>query len=163
MAEFTMNHYVLSVWRWQSLKTHPVFWKSLIAVLLLLVLWQFTWIPAWRTWVNSEQRHSQLEQQISDMQRMQQTLKQLQAQAPITLQASAQSLQTLASTLGKQTQVEQQAGQIQIRFKDVNAQQLAEFLLQAHQQSRARVLQANWQSNQGLWTGQIQFALPGAP
>ena len=158
-----MNHYLLSVRRLQRFKTQPVFWKSLIVVLLLLVLWQFTWVPAWRTWVNSEQRHAQLDQQISDMQQMQQQLKQLQAQAPMTLQASAQSLQTLASTLGKQTQVQQQAGQVQIQFKAVNAQQLAEFLLQAHQQSRARVLQANWQSNQGLWTGQIQFALPGAP
>ena len=158
-----MNQNLLSVWRMRSLALHPLAWKSLIAVLLLMVLWQFTWMPAWRTWVNSEQKHAQLEQQISDMQRMQQALKQLQAQAPITLQASVQSLQTLASTLGKQTQVLQQAGQVQIQFKAVDAQQLAEFLSQAHQQSRARVLQASWQSTQGLWSGQIQFALPGVP
>jgi len=68
-----------------------------------------------------------------------------------------------ASTLGKHTQVQQQAGQVQIQFKDVEPQQLAEFLSQAHQQSRARVVQANWQSTRGLWSGQIQFALPGAP
>jgi type II secretory pathway component PulM len=158
-----MNHKLLSVWRMRSLALHPLAWKSLIAVLLLMVLWQFTWMPAWRTWVNSEQKHAQLEQQISEMRHMQQQLRQLQSQAPITAQASAQSLQTLASTLGKQTQVQQQAGQVQIQFKAVDAQQLAEFLSQAHQQSRARVLQASWQSTQGLWSGQIQFALPGAP
>ena len=158
-----MNHKLLSVWRMRSLALHPLAWKSLIAVLLLLVLWQFTWMPAWRTWVNSEQKHAQLEQQISEMRHMQQQLRQLQSQAPITAQASAQSLQTLVSTLGKQTQLQQQAGQVQIQFKAVDAQQLAEFLSQAHQQSRARVLQASWQSTQGLWSGQIQFALPGAP
>jgi hypothetical protein len=163
MAGFPMKHDLLSVWRMRSSAIHPLAWKSLIAILLLLVLWQFTWVPAWRTWTNSEQRHTQLEQQISDMQQMQQQLKQLQSQAPISQQASVQSLQTLASTLGKPTQVQQQAGQVQIQFKEVNAQQLAEFLSQAHQQSRARVLQANWQSTQGLWSGQIQFALPGAP
>lgn len=158
-----MNQNLLSVWRLQRFKTQPVFWKCIIAILLLLVLWQFTWMPAWRTWVNSEQRHAQLEQQISDMQQMQQQLRQLQSQEPITLQVSAQSLQALASTLGKQTQVQQQAGQVQIQFKDIEPQKLAEFLSRAHQQSRARVLQANWQSTQGLWSGRIQFALPGTP
>lgn len=158
-----MNHKLLSVWRMRSLALHPLAWKSLIAVLLLLLLWQFTWMPAWRTWVNSEQKHAQLEQQISEMRHMQEQLRQLQSQAPLTAQASAQSLQALASTLGKQTQVQQQAGQVQIQFKAVDAQQLAEFLSQAHQQSLARVLQASWQSTQGLWSGQIQFALPGAP
>jgi type II secretory pathway component PulM len=157
-----MKHTLLPDWLRRGTALKPALWQSLIAVLLLLVLWQTTWMPAWRTWSHSEQTHQRLEQQLSDMRQMQQQLQQLQSQAPIAPQAAAQSLQTLASTLGKHTQVQQQAGQVQIQFKDVEPQQLAEFLSQAHQQSRARVLQANWQSTRGIWSGQIQFALPGA-
>ena len=158
-----MKHTLLPDWLRRGTALKPALWQILIGVLLLLVLWQTTWMPAWRTWVNSEHRHLQLEQQLRDMQQMQQQLQQLQSQAPITPQAAAQSLQTLASTLGKQTQVQLQAGQVQIQFKDVEPQQLAEFLSQAHQQSRTRVVQANWQSTRRLWSGQILFAVPGAP
>lgn len=158
-----MKHTLLPEWLRRGTALKPAWWQSLIGVLLLLVLWQTTWMPAWRTWVNSDQRHERLEQQLDNMQQMQRQLQQLQSQAPITPQASAQSLQILALKLGKHTQVQQQAGQVQVQFKDVEPQQLAEFLSQAHQQSRARVVQANWQSAQGLWSGQIQFAMPGAP
>ena len=158
-----MKHTLLPDRLWRGTAVKPGLLRSLIGVLLLLVLWQTTWMPAWRTWVNSDQRHERLEQQLDDMRQMQQQLQQLQLQAPITPQASAQSLQTLALTLGTHTQVQQQAGQIQVQFKDIEPQQLAEFLSQAHQQSRARVVQANWQSAGRLWSGQIQFAMPGAP
>lgn len=158
-----MKHSLLLELNWRGIALKPLLLKSLITVLLLLVVWQFAWAPAWRTWAQSDQRHEQLERQLNDMQHMQQQLQQLQTQAQITPKASVHSLQTLARQLGKETQVQHMADQVHIQFKAVNPQILAEFLLQAHQQSRARVLQANWQSDNRQWSGQIQFALPGAP
>jgi general secretion pathway protein M len=129
--------------------------QAAAALLGVCVFWQIGVAPALQVWRSSQTQQAKLDQQLADMQAWQQEAQQLQQQIAAAPPDSLHSLQTLAATLGPSTQVQPQADQFHIQFKDAAPQALAEFITQARLQARAKPVQAHWQAHQGRWEGQL--------
>lgn len=123
--------------------------------------------PARRTWQEAPGRQARLDATRQQMQVWQIQARQWQGQSALPRAEAQQRLRTLSTEVfGPQHSLQITGEQAVIQVREVSGAQLAQWISQARETARARVLQAEWQASperagqSPRWTGQLTVSLP---
>lgn len=167
--------------KWQSLQKRE---RTLVAiatsVVLLAVVWLVAIAPAWRVYTSYASSSQALERQVQQMQAMRQYALQMQAELASSTAGGAASPTAMAKAietsaqrlLDTKTPIPLVGDRVTVRFQNVAAPQLLQWLQQVRESTRAQAAQvqlsrsasggtpAAGAANIALWSGQVVLALP---
>lgn len=151
--------------RWHSLpaeQKHRV--RLVVAVVALGVLWFLLLAPAWKTLQDAPRQHQSLDRQLEKMQRLQDTLAELQHQTQVSPAAKVQALERTLKPLGPGAQLRVTGAQLTLTLKQIPAEVLAQWLVASREQTGMAAVQARLtrpaQGPTALWDGVLVYRLP---
>lgn len=134
--------------------------QAALALLLAALLWWVALAPALATLRAAERQALALEAQWQQMRRLQAQAQTLQAQPRITLSESQRLLEASVKPLGSTAQLSVTGERATLTLKGASADALAQWLLQARLNARARPSEARLQrSASGGWDGSLVLNL----
>lgn len=166
--------------KWQSLQKRE---RTLVAVATSVVVLALVWLvaiaPAWRVYTSYASSSQALERQVQQMQAMRQYALQMQAELASSTAggsasptAMAKAIETSAQRLlGTKTPIPLVGDRVTVRFQNVAAPQLLQWLQQVRESTRAQAAQVQLNrvangapaagvANTAAWSGQVVLALP---
>ncbi len=130
---------------------------------LVWLVWTWAVAPAWQVLSSSPALRERFAQQRSEMQGLQQQALMLQNAPRVSTEQAAQVLQQLTQAAGPGLTFKRQGPQVQVGFKGLSPNALADLLRQSSSQAQARVQSAQLQQKDKAWEGQLVFGLPTQP
>lgn len=159
-----MKLYQILQARWATLAPREQLLLRLAAVLVGAgLLWSIGIAPALRTLRNAPAQHQTLNTQWQTMQSLQAQARALQAQPRISQTQAVQALQSTLPALGSGAQLQLGGQQATLTLKQVPADALAAWLVQARTQARLQPTQARLTRSPGAapaWDGTLVLTLP---
>lgn len=152
--------------RWRQLATREkTFLISVLALIVLALLWQLVLSPSLQTLSTSTAQATALDAQIQHMQLLQNQASALQRQAPLAYDEALRALSlTTKQTLAATAQVNVVADRANVTLQAANADALAQWLAQARLNARSAPLEARLTRNTtptgATWTGSLVMSLP---
>ena len=144
--------------------------------LAVVVVWQWAWAPAWRTWQEAPARQAALDGQTQRMLQWQAQAKGLQKPSTISRAEATQWLEKNLSDLGPNAKLSLTGDDVTLRVEAAPALAMARWLSQAREHAQTLPLQAQMQQakmqqaqmqqansagpNEVLWQGTLVLRLP---
>jgi general secretion pathway protein M len=134
--------------------------------LALVVVWQWAWAPAWRTWQEAPARQVALDGQTQGMLQWQAQAKGLQKPSSISRAEATQWLEKNLSDLGPNAKIILNGDDVTLRIEAAPALAMARWLSQAREHAQTLPHQAQMQQansplpNEVLWQGTLVLRLP---
>jgi general secretion pathway protein M len=140
-------------------------------LLAVVVVWQWAWAPAWRTWQEATTRQAALDSQTQRMLQWQAQAKGLQKPSTISRAEATQWLEKNLADLGPNAKLSLTGDDVTLRVEAAPALAMARWLSQARehaqtlphqaQMQQAQTQQANSAApNEVLWQGTLVLRLP---
>ncbi len=133
-------------------------------LVLLALVWQGVWAPAWRTWQDAPAQQARLDQQTQRMLQLQAQAQTLQKPIAMTRNESVQWLEKNLTDLGPGAQIKLQDDRVTLSVAAAPAAALASWLRLARERALALPVQAQLQhSTQDkpvLWRGTLVLRVP---
>ena len=140
-------------------------------LLAVVVVWQWAWAPAWRTWQEAPARQAALDGQTQRMLQWQAQAKGLQKPSTISRAEATQWLEKNLSDLGPNAKLSLTGDDVTLRVEAAPALAMARWLSQARENAQTLPLQAQMQQaqpqqanspspNEVLWQGTLVLRLP---
>lgn len=154
--------------RWAALSPREQRSLRLLGWTLLAVLVYAVAVgPAWRTLRQSEQRRTQLTQQLATMQALQAQAQALQQRTPLSRDEALRTVQSLSQAVGAALQLTVQGDRVSVQLKAVPATTLAQWLQQVRTQAQTLPLEVHLSQDSSTpdpsairWQGQLVLGLP---
>jgi general secretion pathway protein M len=140
-------------------------------LLAVVVVWQWAWAPAWRTWQEAPARQAALDGQTQRMLQWQAQAKGLQKPSTVSRAEATQWLEKNLSDLGPNAKLSLSGDDVTLRVEAAPALAMARWLSQAREHAQtwphqAQMQQAQMQQansplpNEVLWQGTLVLRLP---
>jgi general secretion pathway protein M len=134
--------------------------------LAVVLMWQWAWAPAWRTWQEAPARQAALDGQTQRMLQWQAQAKGLQKPSTISRAEATQWLEKNLSDLGPNAKLSLTGDDVTLRVEAAPALAMARWLSQAREHAQTLPLKAQMQQansagpNEVLWQGTLVLRLP---
>lgn len=140
-------------------------------LLAVVVVWQWAWAPAWRTWQEAPTRQAAIDGQTQRMLQWQAQAKGLQKPSTISRAEATQWLEKNLADLGPNAKLSLTGDDVTLRVEAAPALALARWLSQAREHAQTLPHQAQMQqaqpqqanssaTNEVLWQGTLVLRLP---
>ena len=140
-------------------------------LLAVVVVWQWAWAPAWRTWQEAPARQAALDGQTQRMLQWQAQAKGLQKPSTVSRAEATQWLEKNLSDLGPNAKLSLTGDDVTLRVEAAPALAMARWLSQAREHAQTWPHQAQMQQvrlqqansplpNEVLWQGTLLLRLP---
>ena len=160
---------VLQAWRqaWGARSAREqLLLRSAGFFLAVVVLWQWAWVPAWRTWQEAPARQAAIDSQTQRMLQWQAQAKGLQKPSTISRAEATQWLEKNLADLGPNAKLSLTGDDVTLRVEAAPALAMARWLSQAREHAQTLPQQAQMQQasssspDEVLWQGTLVLRLP---
>lgn len=140
--------------------------RAVALLLALVVLWQWAWVPAWRTWQQAPARQAAIDSQTQRMLQWQAQAKALQKPSAVSRAEAIQWLEKNLAELGPNAKISLSGDNVTLRVEAAPALAMARWLSQARDNAQTLPQQAQMQQvtspspNQVIWQGTLIMRLP---
>jgi general secretion pathway protein M len=145
--------------------------RAAALLLAVVVVWQWAWAPAWRTWQEAPARQVAIDGQTQRMLQWQVQAKSLQKPSTISRAEATQWLEKNLADLGPNAKISLTGDDVTLRVEAAPALAMARWLSQAREHAQTLPHQAQMQQaqpqqtnspspNEVLWQGTLVLRLP---
>ena len=145
--------------------------RAAAILLAVVVVWQWAWAPAWRTWQEAPARQVAIDGQTQRMLQWQVQAKSLQKPSTISRAEATQWLEKNLADLGPNAKISLTGDDVTLRVEAAPALAMARWLSQAREHAQTLPHQAQMQQaqpqqtnspspNEVLWQGTLVLRLP---
>lgn len=131
------------------------------ALVACTLLWTLGLAPAWRTLQAYPAQRSALDTQLQTMLGLQARAQALKAQPAIDTRAVQSAFKSAVTSLGPKASMQTTDRQATVTLRGLDAAVLASWLAQVRNEARLVPSQAQLSRDGTLWSGTLQFTLPG--
>jgi general secretion pathway protein M len=131
-----------------------------------VVVWQWAWAPAWRTWQEAPARQAAIDSQTQRMLQWQAQAQGLQKPSTVSRAEATQWLEKNLADLGPNAKLSLSGDDVTLRVEAAPALAMARWLSQAREHAQTLPHQAQMQQTQNaapkevLWQGTVVLRLP---